>query len=374
MGRADQLSRTVEKIYAAVTDSSRWRDALIAVEDFTGSTGAVVDLVPIERAALPRTMSGSFSSEDCAYYATHWQSICPRISFAGANPDIRTHVDSMILSEAEMDRDPVYDWLGKHGLRYFVAGSCGTTGQHLAYFSLQRSRRQGHAQPDDMTTFDLVRPHLAQALAIAHSLDTLAAHRRFSDAMLDALPQAVFGLDTAGSLLFANASGDRLLARGDCLRAAHGRLATPVPGQQPRFDGPIADVLAGGSGGTLAFQRINGGPPCAVRVSPIHGDEVGHLGQPAVLVIATDPVGAVAIDEAALQALHGLTPAEARAAVTLLDGHSIHSAAHRLGIAAETMRSHLKSIFRKVGVSRQQDLVRRLIELEQVASKLASPE
>ena len=373
MAQSELLSRTVEKIYAAVADAGRWREALTAIEDFTGSTGAVIDLVPRSSASIPQTMSGSFSRDDCAHYATTYQSICRRIAFVRANPDIRTHVDSLILSEAEMDRDPVYDWLGKHGLRYFVAGPCGTTQQHFAYFSLQRSRGQGHAQDSDVALFDLIRPHLVQAIALADSLNTLAAHRRFSDAMLDALPQAVFGLDAAGVLLFVNASGERMLARGDCLRSTVGRLITPVAAQQPRLDALIADVLDGGSGGTLSVQRTGGGPPCAVRVSPIHGDDIERHGHPAALVIATDPVGAVTVDEAALQALHGLTPAEARAAVTLLDGHSIHSAAQRLGIAAETMRSHLKSIFRKMGVSRQQDLVRRLIELEQVASKSASP-
>ena len=374
MAQADKLSRTVEKIYAAALDASQWRGALTAVEDFTGSTGAVVDLVPLTPAAAPQTLSGSFSADDCAQYATVYQSICPRIAFATANPGIRTHVDRMILSEAEMDRDPVYDWLSKHGLRYFIAGVGGRTRQHLAYFSLQRSRRQGHAQDEDIALFDLVRPHLAQAVALADNLDTLAAHRRFSDAMLDALPQAVFGLDASGNLAFVNASGDRLLARGDCLRSVAGRLVAPVAAHQQRLDALIADAIAGGCGGTLRIGRIGSGPSCAVRVSPIHGGECGRLLRPSVLVVVSDPVGTADLDEELLRELYGLTPAEAHAAATLLDGHSIHSAAQRLGIAPETMRSHLKSVFRKMGVSRQQDLVRRLIELEPLATKIVSPE
>lgn len=376
MARDDQLSRVIEKIYAAAADSSLWREALVAVENFTGSTGAVVDLIPLSGKVRPRTFAGSFSTEDCLEYATNYQSICPRIAFAVEHPEVRTHFDRMILSETEMDLDPVYEWYGKHGLRYFVAGSAGFTQQFQAYFSLQRSRRQGHVDNEDVELFEMVRPHLAQAVAIADSLDTLSAHRRFSDAMLDALPHAIFGLDANGFVLFANASADKLLARGDCLRCEAGRLITVVSSHQHQLDALITNALTGAPGGAMRAGRRDGRLPCAVRVSPIVVDEAERFLRPAVLVVVSDPVASPAIDEDALRTLFDLTPAEIRTAAALLDGHSVQSAAQLLGISGETVRSHLKSVFRKVGVSRQQDLVRILAELEMssVVKPVPSPE
>jgi DNA-binding CsgD family transcriptional regulator/PAS domain-containing protein len=376
VAQAELLSRTVEKIYAAAVDASLWRDALIAVEEFTGSTGAVVDLIPLCGNARPRTFAGSFSTDDCSEYANVYQSICPRIAFAVQHPEIPTHFDRLIFSESEMDRDPVYDWFGKHGLRYFVAGNAGRTRQYQAYFSLQRSRRQGHVDEEDVALFEMVRPHLAQAVAIADGLDTLAAHRRFSDAMLDALPQAIFALDGAGLLLFANASADRLLASGDCLQCEAGRLATAVPAQQLELDTLIAKTLTGAAGGAMRIGRLGERLPCAARVSRIVVDEAERFLRPAVLVIVSDPAAAALIDKATLHSLYDLTAGESRAAAALLQGHSIQSAAQLLGVSPETLRTHLKAIFRKVGVSRQQDLVRILVELEMssIAQPLASPE
>ena len=52
-----------------------------------------------------------------------------------------------------------------------------------------------------------------------------------------------------------------------------------------------------------------------------------------------------------------LTPAEARLVVHLVAGASLRSCAKALGIKYETVRSYLKSAFRKTGTHRQSELV-----------------
>ena len=64
---------------------------------------------------------------------------------------------------------------------------------------------------------------------------------------------------------------------------------------------------------------------------------------------------------AALAKLFGLTPAEASFAVLLGDGLTLDEAAAEQGIARNTARAHLRSIFAKTGVSRQTMLVRLIV-------------
>lgn len=56
----------------------------------------------------------------------------------------------------------------------------------------------------------------------------------------------------------------------------------------------------------------------------------------------------------------GLTPAEWRLALELREGTSVADAALSLGISVNTARTQVKSIFSKLGISRQSELVRRL--------------
>ena len=380
MIQIEQLTKTIEKVYAAATDASLWPVALRSIEDLTGSAGAVFHIIP-KSGASPTILLGPsaqthFPPSELAEWERDYMPACPRLAAGARWPDRPFICDRMIFSEAEMDRDPSYNWWEQHGVRYFIGSRLPETDRHSLAWSLQRSRRQGHVDETDVELFETVRPHLAQAVAIADSLDTLAVHRRFSDAMLDALPRAVFGPDGAGVPLFVNASADRMLESRDCLRCEHGRLITAISRQQSQLDALIAGALSGGPGGAMPLLRADGRRPCAVRVSPIVIDEAERLLRPAVLVVVSDPASAAVIDGETLRALYDLTPAEARAAAALVEGHSIQSAAQLLGISGETLRTHLKAVFRKVGVSRQQDLIRILAELEtsSVAHPIASPD
>jgi DNA-binding CsgD family transcriptional regulator len=65
--------------------------------------------------------------------------------------------------------------------------------------------------------------------------------------------------------------------------------------------------------------------------------------------------------------LYDLTDTEARLASAIGAGHSLESAAASLKMQIGTAQSHLKSVFPKVGVNRQQDLVRLLTSLSSIA-------
>jgi DNA-binding CsgD family transcriptional regulator len=81
---------------------------------------------------------------------------------------------------------------------------------------------------------------------------------------------------------------------------------------------------------------------------------------PRALVLIRDPEARASIDQHLLAKHFSLTQAEARVAGLLFSGHSLTSAAKTSGIAPSTVRSQLKSVFRKVGVARQADLIRAL--------------
>jgi DNA-binding CsgD family transcriptional regulator len=51
-----------------------------------------------------------------------------------------------------------------------------------------------------------------------------------------------------------------------------------------------------------------------------------------------------------------LTPAEARIAIFLADGGSVGQYAKKARVSEQTVRTHVKAIFRKLGVSRQGEL------------------
>jgi DNA-binding CsgD family transcriptional regulator len=65
----------------------------------------------------------------------------------------------------------------------------------------------------------------------------------------------------------------------------------------------------------------------------------------------------------ALRELFALTPAEARLCSALLNGQAIDSAAEALHVSPNTARTQVRSIFSKLHLTRQQQLIRLLSTL-----------
>ena len=59
--------------------------------------------------------------------------------------------------------------------------------------------------------------------------------------------------------------------------------------------------------------------------------------------------------------VYKLTQSEAQVAISLVNGHSIDEIAKRSNHSVHTIRSQLKSVFSKTGVSRQSELIKLLL-------------
>ena len=76
----------------------------------------------------------------------------------------------------------------------------------------------------------------------------------------------------------------------------------------------------------------------------------------AAALFLSDPERQAAASAEHLRALYKLSPTEARVAWLIARSESIKDAAKSLGLAPETVRTHLKHIYAKTGVNRQSAL------------------
>ena len=373
----EQFGATIEKLYAAASDGSRWTEALTSVEELTGSAGAIVHIVPKMEGSPVISMLGSsgqehFPADHVAEWTRDYAALCPRLAAATKFPDAPFVCDRMILSEHEMDRDPVYQWYAEHGLRYFIGSPLSENRDAQMVWSLQRSKAQGHVQQAEVEVFELIKPHVARAVTLASQLGTLRAVDRLNSAVFQALPHAVFALDAAGRVLLANPAAAAVLAASDGLYVEEGKLCARHALEQTPLDrAVVAAATEPARAGDLwvRVSRRNGGPPYAVFIAPLNvADEQLTAAQAKVLVVVHDTAARTRLKPGVLTGLYGLTEAEARLASALAAGHSLESAAALLGITLATVRSELKLVFRKLGVTRQQDLVRLLTPLSMIGA------
>ena len=101
--------------------------------------------------------------------------------------------------------------------------------------------------------------------------------------------------------------------------------------------------------------------PLALTVAPLPSLDGLPTQNAAAILFIHDPERQARVPVDVLRRSYGLTAAEARLAMILVEGQSLKEAADRCGVTHNTVRSQLKNIFIKTGVKRQGELIRFLL-------------
>ena len=92
-----------------------------------------------------------------------------------------------------------------------------------------------------------------------------------------------------------------------------------------------------------------------------HNEFSGGSSAFAVIIFITDDAQQIEIDPARLQSAYGLTPAETRVAITLLECSSAQEVAEKLGSSTHTIKTQIKHIYTKLGVDTRTRFVKLLL-------------
>jgi DNA-binding CsgD family transcriptional regulator len=115
----------------------------------------------------------------------------------------------------------------------------------------------------------------------------------------------------------------------------------------------------------MTLSRTSDALPLQILVAPL-GEQVKWPwgSRRTTAIFAVDPEQSADLQGPTLERLYGLTPAEARMAITFRNVHGdIARAAEEMGITRDSARQYLKHVFAKTNTHRQPELIELLIEL-----------
>ena len=211
-------------------------------------------------------------------------------------------------------------------------------------------------------------PHIRQTVRVQQTLAGADALGASLAKLLEATGLGIVQVDGRGRIVAANDRARDLLQTGDGLFDEGGFLRTRTPEDNAELQSLLARALprfgGQGAGGSTMVRRSAALPPLVLHVNPV-GRQVTdfHLWPIAALVLVADPAGHTRIDPAVAAAALGLTGMESRVAVLLAEGMNVREIAVATGREESTIRSHVKHIFAKHGLSRQAELVRLVLSL-----------
>ena len=143
----------------------------------------------------------------------------------------------------------------------------------------------------------------------------------------------------------------------------------PLQGEDAELQRLLAHALplygVQGAGGSMKITRRKARAPLVLEIHPVRKMGTDYRGwQVGALVLVVDPEARPRVDPDLAAAVLGLTPTESRVAVALATGQTVAGIAAALGCAESTVKTHLKRVYRKLGIRKQTELVRRVLSLE----------
>lgn len=363
MSLDERTLAVIDAFYDAALDEKLWPSALQQLTELSGSQAASFWVLDGAELQHPTFATINFDPVAIKEYLDHTAAIDPTVQYLATHPHVPIVHDGLVISEAEKDRHPYYDWHDRLvETRFRLVGQAQLTRSVQAGVALHRTRKAGRYEQADIDRFAILHRHLERALTIGVRIGSLGAAAQFGKEWIDRCAAAVFLLDDRKRIVFCNRPAEAMQSTGDGVRFSGHRITLTRKSDDSKLQALIEQALSrGGSsyGGTMRAQRPSGKQPFGIFVSTLSREyPTLALFRPAVCVIVTDPDIRPVLPIHRLQESFDLTEAEARLAVLLAHGEDLRRAAEQLNITYGTARTRLTQIFQKTYTRRQVDLVR----------------
>jgi len=365
--KAEQLSHIIGDIYDAALDPSQWAAVLGRTRDFVGGqTATLFWKDAVGKSGAVYYGDGGIDPHYTQLYFDKYVKLDPATTgqyFAELEKPVST-VDLLPYDDF-LDTRFYKEWAQPQGLVDFVSAVLDKSVTNAAMFGVFRHERHGVVDDETRRRMRLIVPHMRRAVLIGRAIDLKTAEAMSFADTLDGLTAGMFLVDDTARVVHANASGHAMLAAGDVLCAAGGRLVA----SDGQTDQALRDIYASAGSGDAAVGVKGVSVPLRSRDGERYVAHVLPLTSGARRRAGTNyaAVAALFVHKAALDTpsppeviakTFGLTPSELRVLLGIVEVGGVAETAMALGIAETTVKTHLHQLFAKTGTRRQAELVK----------------
>ncbi|MGH1358514.1 MAG: helix-turn-helix transcriptional regulator [Burkholderiaceae bacterium] len=363
----------VATIYSAASGAIAWDTACSAISRAFNLYGVHIIGVDKKTGQLLFSWESDGFPEQCIFdYVTQYHPDNPRLPFAlSLQGDDWVH-DHVLFDDEFVKINPFFqDYAIPYGIRYLSGTKLVDDDNHVAMFGAVRSPTQQPLNVFEIKELSRIRLHLVNAMMIR-----LKIHESFTDIsvgqeLLNSMAYPIFVTKLTGEILHKNPCAEKFFERNDFLMhdpigfRLQEREADALFTQKLREINQIFD-----SNGRLSIKTFVvpiGRPVTQAAVIGIVVDpdeSMRSFGiEPVLLAIVHEISGESSIDPFIVGKIFGLTPAESFVATHFANGGTTQSIAENRGVSEHTIRSQVRSIYAKIGISSHPELTHRIIDI-----------
>ena len=227
-----------------------------------------------------------------------------------------------------------------------------------------RPRDAHNFTPEERAFLKDLGGHIQRAVSNGMQLIQLDNERRLYARTISGRSIGIITLDERARIINCNQAANEIIAAKDGISIVNDQLMLNSDRSRSKFGGYVEEIIRAQrqqettTVNAMTVERPSGEKEYELLIKPLSVDrnvEPAHT--PYMMVFISDPAKRYEVDIRMLTLLYELTRAEAMLAKHLASGLTLDQCSAELGIARNTARAQLRSIFAKTGVTQQSMLV-----------------
>jgi DNA-binding CsgD family transcriptional regulator/PAS domain-containing protein len=353
-------------IYDCALDPSGWSNVLARITRSMNGAYTGLSLSGMKKNSNPRLIAYS-PWDPVMLRKLHedysLEEICPVDVLLAGDVGVPQTMSENLTEEERNATRFFRDWAQPQNLLDACILKFAHTADQVGFFVCATRYGRSVITKDEQRFMAQLSPHLRRASLIGDMLDHAAVATSLYQGALDNLSVPVFLTGADGSILYSNASAEKLLIENTTISAKNGIIQTSnLSATQALMQaieiGASADTLLGPRGIGIPLSGKNE-PPTVAYVLPLtKGTARAALRPACTAVFIATTTSAHPLPESILSTMFDLTPAESRIFMAVGLGKTSSEIATSFTITESTVKTHLTRIYSKTNTSRQLDLVK----------------
>ncbi len=354
------LEQLIGVIYEAVLDPGRWQEAVRLCALYAGGEDAQMLIIakPSLQPLLSIQAGSAFDLQSGQDYAEYYIKIDPRFPLVTDYPIDQWTSCHDIHDQNFVNRNEFYqDFLLPSKARYVHAARIDETEEQFTMFGILRAIDQSPFTIENTRAAKRFSGHLQRALHLQRQAQQLKLKAELGAMAIDVLAIARLLVDAKGAILHLNAHAENALrnpSSGLCSKA--GRLLATHTSTKSQLSQLISDATSSPAVGGAMFLNHARTQQLFVIPLPANSRFAENWQLPLAFLIIL-PIGTNVSNLHLFAELYALSPTELRVVTALMQGKSAEEYAQEMGVTMNTVRTQLKSIYKKTNTRRQSELL-----------------
>lgn len=365
--QAETTSHLTDLIYGSLFGECDWQQFLDAVAGTSPDGKAALHYHDLASSVAHVPFISGFSATEVAEFSSHYAAVNPWIPRMNMVPVGQGLCGDEIFARRDLVRSEFYnDWLKRQaGCETSVGVSIIREETRSFILSTATSSADPEANRAAAERYTLLSPHLKRAFDFIRKRDLVAPGAQGARGLFDSIGVGLFYVSERRRLRWSNHAAEVVLSSGFPVRLGpDGKILI----RSERAAAALELLLVRGGGYALphtVFVRNDAGQSSfrltVVRLQSSRFTE--FLEGPTVAVIAEPALATLKDCQKSRLENSKLTATEIKVALSIASGNTPRQTATAFQISYETVRTHLRNVYSKLGVNSQVALAAHLLGL-----------